>query len=840
MMLSMNEVGMRGEIFAVDLSNPAVAPTGKAWSIPWDVTITSHNNGYSAGEGKFFIGTSAFRLRALDARTGALLWETFTLGYIIDTTTYYDGKVYHSAANQYIQCWNASTGKLIWNYNAGPRALFSQHLSAGQGVVISHNCDHDKPFLGAWDANTGELLWKRDFTYGNFYGWCAIADGKVYQVENDGDTTAGGQISYFDEAGNLIVERVPVAPFSCLDLYTGQTIWTIQLTVHQPIIAYGNLYTINNWVSPTSAKVVYCIGDAPVPLKDWPGQTGHPDSSGVAVQTMGPRYLSYPQWAFKTADAITASPAVSNGKVYFGSWDKNLYCVDAWAGTLVWKKPFDYYIMSSPYVVGGRLYTGSAEDGYVHCLDANTGTEIWKTAAGGNERVITGNYHQKRSSPLVIGNNLYIGGLDGKVYMLNAATGSVLYTYQTGNLIAGTARVSGGICYITSTDGYLYALDATDLSFIWSYKLAINMQSACYAIPCIGQGKVYMYFQNATDMANKLYLGALNATTGAFIQSVETVNRAFFYNLCYWGGLGGLVIGPEFWYVSAYNATDLRKGTVVQYGRQAAIDIGGTPIGYRVWTQWVGMECEAGASIADDEYGAYVDSGSKDGVTAKVYAGCDSYAVMCLDAVRGKPISVYMTQAEVWGMPAIYNQTVYATSGDGNLYAFRNPKTINTAISASLGKTQLNVNETVTVSGQLYSPLTAYGQLYTPGIRNQPVKVSFGTPSGTRVDVSATTDAKGKFTATYTPTVAGDWTVMAWYNGTQITPITGYSYSYAYGEELPLKVVTPSSGNGNGNGNGNGSEGAGIPVEYIYAGVAIVVIVIVVAAAYFLMRKPKK
>jgi uncharacterized repeat protein (TIGR02543 family) len=216
-----------------------------------------------------------------------------------------------------------------------------------------------------------------------------------------------------------------------------------------------------------------------------------------------------------------------------------------------------------------------------------------------------------------------------------------------------------------------------------------------------------------------------------------------------------------------------------------------------------------------------------------------------------------------------------------------------------LSKTQVNVNEAVTVSGQLYSPTTTYGQLYTPGIRNEPVKVSFGTPSGTRVDVSATTDAKGKFTVTYTPTAAGDWTAMAWYNGTQISQ-DGYSYSYlyAYGAELPFKVgtstaslvisastggttapapgtyaenpgtvtltATPSDGytfekwvSGSQEFTDNPltitvtagstynyqamftSAATGIPVEYIYAAVAIIAIVIIVAAAYFLMKRKK-
>jgi outer membrane protein assembly factor BamB len=212
----------------------------------------------------------------------------------------------------------------------------------------------------------------------------------------------------------------------------------------------------------------------------------------------------------------------------------------------------------------------------------------------------------------------------------------------------------------------------------------------------------------------------------------------------------------------------------------------------------------------------------------KVYTGNDAYAITCLNATSGKVLSGYSTKAEVWSTPAIYDGKLYCGSNDRNLYCFTSAPTICTAISASLSKTQVNLNqsESVTVSGKLYSPLTTYGQLFTPGLRNQPVKVSFETPSGTLVDVSATTDEKGEFTATYTPTVAGDWKVSSWYNGTEL-------YSYAYSDEAPLKVVASPS-------TPPPSEAEiGIPVEYIYAGVAIVVIVIIVAAAYFLMKRKK-
>src|SRR6266571_1323690 len=47
--------------------------------------------------------------------------------------------------------------------------------------------------------------------------------------------------------------------------------------------------------------------------------------------------LLAPAWDFTTGAAVSASPAVVDGKVYFAG-GKTMYCLNAADGTLVWKK----------------------------------------------------------------------------------------------------------------------------------------------------------------------------------------------------------------------------------------------------------------------------------------------------------------------------------------------------------------------------------------------------------------------------------------------------------------------------------------------------------------------
>ena len=64
-----------------------------------------------------------------------------------------------------------------------------------------------------------------------------------------------------------------------------------------------------------------------------------------------------------------SSPAVLDGKVVLGSRDFNLYCVDTQSGREIWRVQADGRIISSPCVVGGKIWVGTAT-GYFYWFAA--------------------------------------------------------------------------------------------------------------------------------------------------------------------------------------------------------------------------------------------------------------------------------------------------------------------------------------------------------------------------------------------------------------------------------------------------------------------------------------
>ena len=138
-------------------------------------------------------------------------------------------------------------------------------------------------------------------------------------------------------------------------------------------------------------------------------------------------------------DIFTSSPAVANGKVYFGSGDGNVYAVDAHTGSLLWKFPTKDVVHASPAVVNNTVYIGSW-DSYLYAIDAETGQEKWSFKSGEDNTIH--NQVGFQSSPAVVDGTVYVGCRDAHVYAIDAATGRKKWDYPTSkSWVIGTPAV---------------------------------------------------------------------------------------------------------------------------------------------------------------------------------------------------------------------------------------------------------------------------------------------------------------------------------------------------------------------------------------------------------------
>ena len=209
-------------------------------------------------------------------------------------------------------------------------------------------------------------------------------------------------------------------------------------------------------------------------------------------------------WKYEIESSVTSSPTVADGVVYFGSYDQNLYAVDATSGNLLWKHKTSDAVYSTPAIANGFVYFGS-NDTHLYAVDGTTGDLRWRYETE----------DPVRSSPAVADGVVYFGTSDDEnLYALNASSGKLLWKYKATGWGVGSPTIAKGMVYFRSYR-YLYALNASTGELIWRYDADDFVHS-----PVVATNIVYF---GSTD--RRLY--ALDATTGLVLWTYKTGNTSF-------------------------------------------------------------------------------------------------------------------------------------------------------------------------------------------------------------------------------------------------------------------------------------------------------------------------
>jgi len=423
-----------------DISDPTHPPILK-----WDNTgkYADSSGGSVYGNGVVSGGTSQGYYRGWNATTGDLLWETETRGEMGYDGIYYEGMfIRGGTTDNTIYAFDSLTGKILWEYN--PDSWFgfwASSLAAAYGNIYYTNNDQCTYCI---NAKTGLLVWKYQGAI-YYQGWPMVADGKVFVT------------THTTEAWSLQVPALdrtipPMDQYTALDAFTGAVVWSMPYRVHEPqgghAIAYGNLYLFPEVLSTGVSNEIWCIGKP----QDWSMWRNNP--AQTAQGQSGPSNLN-PLWRTDLNGGVTSSPSAANGKIYVGSQDKNIYCLDAYTGAVVWTFKIGSRARASPAVVGGKVYVGP-DDGYLYCLDANTGSMLWKKDAGASlmsfdpsgNPIFSPSYAPIQSSPIVVNGRVYVGSLANKTYCFDANTGDIKWNFGTMGEVTASPVILGNDLYI--------------------------------------------------------------------------------------------------------------------------------------------------------------------------------------------------------------------------------------------------------------------------------------------------------------------------------------------------------------------------------------------------------
>jgi len=689
---------------AWDFSDPSNPPT-----LEWETYVAgggSVGSGIQYGDGKVFPGSFESHQMALDAKTGNVLWDTETTGAMLFSGSYYEGKFIRGGTHDNrVYCFNASTGEILWTFDAETEGGY---FCVGPAVAYERVYMLNKDgTLYALDINTGEEVW----TYTGpgflmFPGNPTVADGKVY-------ATTGQSASYDVEMGE--------SEFACLDAYTGELIWKLPVESFAPresvAIAYGTIYMIPGNVTTAVDTITgdeYATLDEVWALRSEPWPMWRHDPEHTAAGQVGPADLTL-RWKFTTGGGVVSSPSVAYGRVYFGSQDKNVYCVDARDSKLLWTFETGARIKSSPAVVNGKVYIGP-DDGNIYCLDAFNGSLVWKSDAGGYIEAHFAAAVLLRSSPMVVDCRVYVGSLDTNVYCLDADSGEVNWKFKTGGYITSSPAVVDGAVYVVSQEpdsGALYKLDAISGDVVWKMSIPYQMLfmggTDLHASPTVADGMVFVS-SNAKE-----YYG-INTATGKIEWTYRAEGAEEFILCSTIYNAGKLYLIDKF----SIMCVDAKNGTAI-------------------WETYLGDELYVSPTYADD----------------KLYIATDQRSIYVLNATSGEKLGHFVTSSNSWSAPTIYEGRVYVGNNDWNVYCLDDTPVTTGNVSVILDKNNVKNGNFVTGTGQL-SPAIAYA----------PVTVFFTKADGVVNSVQATADNYGSFSFRYAPNVVGNCTLSVWCSGT--------------------------------------------------------------------------
>jgi outer membrane protein assembly factor BamB len=327
--------------------------------------------------GHVYIASQRGTVRALDARSGRLLWRISTGATIAMTPALADGLLFvgdHRAPGAFMAL-DASTGRRLWQtvFAGGVR---SEPVVAG-GVVYEGETGGDGPAchhaaLHALRERTGAELWRwyvdpHEREGGSVWSPLSYDAGRVLfgtgNACESGIDTANAIVA-LDPSGNRLWSINTADSIADSDVGGGT------LVLHGQAIASaknGNLYDVDevsgnvNWTTALGGVPGY--GGFGTPTTDGKtivasaGFTSDPTKAGVPPggALLGLDRAGRILWTVRTSKPIDGAVAIANG-IAFTPLDSAFVALDLGTGTKLWSYPAGQTSYPSPAVVPSGVY----------------------------------------------------------------------------------------------------------------------------------------------------------------------------------------------------------------------------------------------------------------------------------------------------------------------------------------------------------------------------------------------------------------------------------------------------------------------------------------------------
>ncbi|MFW3145606.1 MAG: PQQ-binding-like beta-propeller repeat protein [Thermoplasmatota archaeon] len=336
---------------------------------------------------------------------GELIWSFDTGSQVLSSPTFYPGGLVIGSEDDWVYCLDPVTGSMNWKFKSGDDVQATVLLENGRGYFGSLDRNFyciSLPPEGStsepetlWSFETEGEIKSSAHAFGDSVIFSDLA-GIVYRLSKEGQEIWRSPISDLpiwasgivdEERGVLFIGDTGRSLYR-LSLDDGEVLDKVEFGEYAEVYSSGVLHDDNLLLTAGMDQRIYNVDPDTMDIK-WSFFTGHDTYSTPIVRDDRVFFGSFEYtwclpiddpdsdgnisedeviWSSPTHDFQGgSSPVVSDGKLFIGSDDYNLYCFNETNGDLVWTFSTGGYVYSSPVIYLERVYFGSS-DRSVYCV----------------------------------------------------------------------------------------------------------------------------------------------------------------------------------------------------------------------------------------------------------------------------------------------------------------------------------------------------------------------------------------------------------------------------------------------------------------------------------------
>ncbi|MBP7933786.1 MAG: PQQ-binding-like beta-propeller repeat protein [Phycisphaerae bacterium] len=260
------------------------------------------------------------------------------------------------------------------------------------------------------------------------------------------------------------------------DRVTGAPVWqkvlgssTQRWAYGAPVVSGGQVYSgtyayFGRFNAATGAEAWHQAYD-----DDWISCNASPATDGTIVTVPGnwagynlkgaPVGTGGAAWSY-SCKGLHGSPVIAGDRVVFTDYDGVLHCALLTTGQQVWSMALGGGRSASTPAVSGNIVVAGGT-GSVGAYRLGDGAQVWTYALGTSALKMApynNTFAALAGSPTIAGSYAYVPCGDGRLHVLDVATGAEAWSMDFGTPILSAPCISGDFLFLTTFDGHIYAL----------------------------------------------------------------------------------------------------------------------------------------------------------------------------------------------------------------------------------------------------------------------------------------------------------------------------------------------------------------------------------------------